>query len=209
MNTRRYQLTNNSLSSGRIGFTLLELIVVLAILVVVGAMSIPLLQGTLLSSRLQSGATQVRSAMANARVKSMTSGVPMILEYELETDRYKIKPASNFVDELEASTGAAMNEELFVLPEGVKFLSVQTSESRPVDTSQTADQLGQGTITSSQSVIHFYPDGSCSTASIQIGNERDAKLVISLRGITGVALVSDPSVETLPQTDTTQSQGGL
>jgi hypothetical protein len=91
---------------------------------------------------------------------------------------------------------------------------VQTSESRPVDTTQTADQLGQGDVTASQSVIHFYPDGSSSTASIQIGIDSDAKLIISLRGITGVALVMDPSVEPLPAPDATSpntspSQGGL
>ena len=170
-----------------------------------------MLRGTLLGMRLRSGATQVRAAMSSARVKSMTSGVPMVFEYEVDTNRYKIKPASNFVDETESSGGVALIEESFVLPEGVKFLDGgQTSETRAVQAAATGpDQFGQVPTTTSQSAIHFFPDGQSSTASIHIGNDRDAKLMISLRGITGVALVTDPSVETLPQTNTTQSPGGL
>jgi prepilin-type N-terminal cleavage/methylation domain-containing protein len=65
----------------RRAFTLLELVLVLAIIVIVGAISVPVIKTMLLDARMNAGADMVRGRLADTRAKALDSGVPWKLAY--------------------------------------------------------------------------------------------------------------------------------
>jgi len=60
--------------SHRIGFTLIEVILVLTILVAIAALGIPMMRGTLAQQRLKSAADQMRGEWIDTRVRAMEEG---------------------------------------------------------------------------------------------------------------------------------------
>src|SRR5262249_42166726 len=77
-------------SIGRPAFTLVELMLVLAIICVIAAMSWPVLKRTFELGRLKSAAEQVQAAFGHARVDAMNKGVPQVFHFEPGTPQYSI-----------------------------------------------------------------------------------------------------------------------
>lgn len=130
----------------RQGFTLLELMLVLGLIVAIGGLSWPALRGPLANQRLHAAAKQVRVELARARLAAIETGeaqrfqfVPTGNAYRVGVDRVLLAPAdgSQGADDngprLTAggseSTPTALTPEAaepqrwneFELPEGVKF----------------------------------------------------------------------------------------
>ncbi|MCH7689054.1 MAG: hypothetical protein IH899_20665 [Planctomycetes bacterium] len=75
------------------------------------------------------------------------------------------------------------------LPEGVTFVASKAElDSRAA---AVASGMVSGTIDREFQDIVFYPDGTTSTAEVTIKNERGKYITIQLRGLTGVARVTD------------------
>jgi type II secretion system protein H len=70
------------------GFTLVELIVVLAILAAVVALAAPSFSRTIASARLRSGATEVRATLARARALAVADGRIRSVVFDLDNGRY-------------------------------------------------------------------------------------------------------------------------
>ena len=76
------------------------------------------------------------------------------------------------------------------LPERVRFVSDQAaspSASQPAATSAQESAVDDADL--SQAIV-FYPDGTCSDATLRLENEYNQTIDLSLRGLTGVVLVS-------------------
>jgi hypothetical protein len=84
------------------------------------------------------------------------------------------------------------------LPEGVVFLSGQTV----MDTRGLMVESQAVTAASAEwsQPVYFYPDGTTSDTQLVLRNEHELYVLVQLRGLTGVATVSDVmTAEELPQ----------
>lgn len=192
---------------GRRAFTLAEILLVLAVLVVIAAFAVPAVKGSLDNYRLRKSADTIRSAFATARATAARTGVTHIFQYTPETAEYTIQPWSTGDEYLEMSIGPTINTgtaasaatspiqpvKVTPLPEGVQFHSVVTSSSlRDLRTISNSGSAVGAMSSASQGAtpILFYSDGSSSSATVTLKNGRGAFVEIKLRGLTGYSSAS-------------------
>ncbi len=197
-----------------LAFTLLELMLVLALLAVICAAVYPALRGPLDNQRLRQAGDQVRTAWTQARVEAMTTGLAHVFRYQLGTGEYRVEPFAGYqVDE-----AAVPQEDLFGLGTTGPASGVSQDNSLPRDcvfrvartqgdTRMTnpasppssgiggglAPLGGQGAVPSGSSegpMIWFYPNGTTSTASLALANDNGRFVLLALRGLTGTVSVS-------------------
>ena len=193
----------------RQGFTLLEISLVIAILLVVAATAWPALRTAFETRRLKAAADQLRTEFGAARVEAMSSGVQQIVRCDPGQRSYAVRRAEDLDAYVEA--GSVADEELLMLaeleddqsgakqlPEGMTFVASNALvDSRAAS---VAAGMVSGTVDPEFQDILFYPDGTTSTAEVTIKNERGKYITIQLRGLTGVARVTDWfTAEELPQ----------
>ena len=188
----------------RRAFTLLELLLAMAVLAALAAVVIPQFGFLLGDRRLVRGAEQVGVKMADLRLEAMTSGRVMMMEAMLEENSVRIRPYFSLADSTEAldqtgSQSALLNgadqaigividqdeeaTESLDLPEGIIVKSVAVvSAARAYE----IEQATQGDQASgwSQPVL-FYPDGTTSTAAVVLALPTNGQIIVKLRGITG------------------------
>ena len=73
------------------GFTMMELILVLAVLIMVGALSAPSFVGWAENQRLRKSGDIVQTAWARARIRAMKSGETIVFRYEIGGSRYRVE----------------------------------------------------------------------------------------------------------------------
>ena len=191
----------------RRAFTLVEVLLVLAILAVVSAIAWPALQRPFANMRLHSAADAVRSEWCQARVDAMRSGHTYAFRYEVGGEHFRLAPdgvapaapagaadppaAAAQDDCPEATEDASTGQEGKSLPEGIKFMAGEvTSDAASVAAeSETESSPEAGDCWSDP--IFFYPDGTTSDAHVTLANDRRAAIGLLLRGITGTVTVGD------------------
>ena len=188
------------------GLSLLEMILVLAVLVAVAAMVLPALQGPMSDQRLRKSADLVRSQWTKARVKAMQTGRLYVFRYDIATDRYGVQPWYGETDTIEASDTGEPVESVPVktaetgkdqllgisgvqLPAGITFFSGETVADVRTQEVLAASEDASG-MTGGPPPIVFYPDGTATDARVVLTNQRFF-IELSLRGLTGLAKVSD------------------
>jgi len=76
----------------RAGYTLMEVLVVLAIIIIVGTISVPVIQTMMDDARITSSADQVRANLAETRARAMDSGKPWRLACIPNTGVFQLAP---------------------------------------------------------------------------------------------------------------------
>ena len=74
------------------GYTLLELLLVLAILVILAATAAPLLRGTMQDAALRSAADTIRVELTRANVRAMKSGRIQVFRFEVGGTQFSVQP---------------------------------------------------------------------------------------------------------------------
>lgn len=188
----------------RRAYTLLELLLVLAILVIAAAAVAPSLRGVIRNASLKSAADTVRAELTKAHVRAMKTGRTQVFQYELDGGKYKVEPWVGDDEALESPTGEAsgaaapvagdvgnLNEKS--LPEGIKFVQGDSAlEMRSQRIEEELSAMGGAGASWSRPIL-FYRDGSASDAYIVVGNDREAGIRIDLRGMTGAVKVGQIS----------------
>ena len=90
MKTFRKNLRNSA-------FTLLELIVVLAIIVVMSSMGIPSLRQTLSRAEFREGTVMLQTELQKTRLLAMKTGVPYVFHFQTGTGIYQILPKEDYI----------------------------------------------------------------------------------------------------------------
>lgn len=139
------------------GFTLLELIVVLFLAGLVAALVAPSFSGTLESSRLRSGAAEVRAAFTLARTLAASGSRARAVAFDVEKGEYAVE-------------GEARK---YLLPEGIRIASAR------VGTSAAANE--------ERFRVRFFADGSAEGAEIVVASTAGGRLRVTVDPLTGIA----------------------
>jgi hypothetical protein len=183
------------------GLTLVEVCLVLALLVVIGALAAPLMEGALSQAALRSSGDLLRGAWAEARLAAMQSGSSYVFRFEPNGSRFQIlrlerlglpefealaaedsEKEHNPVDILRLSTNR--------LPEGVIFTAGDMTSS-----SQVAAMVGPSNDGPWSGPVLFHPDGTTSDATVVLTNDQEQSLRVTLRGLTGISTAGDVEME--------------
>jgi prepilin-type N-terminal cleavage/methylation domain-containing protein len=186
------------------GLTLVEVTLVLALLLVIAAISTPLLERSFTRASLQGGADLLRAAWGKARLSAMESGQPHVFRCELRGNRFLVAT----LDALSTSEGEPPIEaddkprdpsdilrlREARLPEGVIFATGDIASS-----SQVAATIGAVPAGTWSNPIVFRPDGTTTDASLLLANEEQQTIRVTLRGLTGISGASEVGREPFPQ----------
>ena len=148
------------------GVTLLEMIVVVALIAVMIGITFPAIGAGLESLRLREGAEDIVTAFDSALIRSERLQQTMVIT---------ISPARRSIETRSLVSGASKKVEL---PDGVKVVGVFPS-AQDGDRSDSADQKDR--------TFLVYPDGSVPGISLDLENRRGNHRLVSLDPITGVA----------------------
>lgn len=85
------------------GFTLLELLLVLAVMVALSAIAVPGIVGILANRQVARGGSGVRVAMVQARLEAMRTGRTQMMQVEIGGSRFKVVPYHDASDVTEAA----------------------------------------------------------------------------------------------------------
>src|SRR5947209_3729014 len=150
MSTHRCPPRRRAMQARRNGYTLFELIVVLAILGVVAAIVVPNLGNWFSSTKVTAAADQVRARWADGKSRAQEEGRPYKFAVQIDTGKYRLAPDSPEFWGGGAGDGKGLLLE-DELPKNVIFASGQNN----------ASPGGQGGGEWSHAVV-FLPDGTAS-----------------------------------------------
>ena len=187
---------DRSRSGLRRGLTLVEVCLVLALLVVIGAVAAPLMEGSFTHGSAKRGGACARR-WARARLAAMDSGQTHVFRFEPRASRFQIimldqlgMPGSEMIAPEDPTAEHSSADMLRLaqnrLPDGVIFAAGDISDS-----SQVLATLGTAAQSAWSAPILFHPDGTTTDASVVLSNESLQTVRVTLRGLTGIANTSD------------------
>lgn len=170
----------------------MELLLVVSIIVMVGALATPAVLQTFARQTLDKGADRVRVAMGQARVRAIRDGDIYAVFFMEGGSWYNVAPFSQA--QAQAAVAGQRQEvaarrqqgelETDLLPRGITF----ASNAVAVD-DRAAEVLKAEGSDSALRPILFYPDGTSQDAKVVIQNEKGQFVEIQLRGMTGLSSV--------------------
>ncbi len=150
------------------GFTLIELIVVLALIAILTAVILPEMRGSLEESVLRSTARSVVAACNAANSRAVASGLPHQLVIDPSAHRYRIEPTPNKARSRPSNDPAPTPETNPLDPRIV--VEVQLLEPPPANTSPHT--------------VEFHPDGTVDAAEFLLRDRSGFAISIRLNPIT-------------------------
>jgi prepilin-type N-terminal cleavage/methylation domain-containing protein len=168
----------------RRGFTLFELMLVLALVVAFASLAAPVFRNSFAVERLRKAGDAMRTVWAKARLDAMRSGQTHVFRFDYGVNTYIVALWETGDTSTEASADIAAAQKTGKLPGDSVFYAGE----KVVD-SRTQQIEGTGGQTAPQ--IFFYPDGTTSTAQVLLSNGDERFLRVELRGLTGIARAGD------------------
>jgi prepilin-type N-terminal cleavage/methylation domain-containing protein len=204
--------------AGRLrGFSLLEMIVVLAVVASLLGLAMPAMLRPLTKTQLREAARQVQAAMSDARARALESGLDQEFRYEPGGRNYEIRThgQADLVATPDlpkpAMPGASgqrveapvLQPQRDVLPDGITFADPQEEKraeppepSTPTSSAAVEDNAaGQRWIT----LVRFYANGQSRNARLKLCGTKNWSAELLLRGLTGTVLVEQPRHEETEQ----------
>lgn len=184
----------------RTGFTIMELMVVMVILIVLGAAIIPTIAGSYGNTRQKATADMLQSRIREARAKAMETGVWYRLAISPDNRKLRLAPDCQDFDSLTAGDARAFNAQ--VVEE--EFEKGVTAEVASSDSSQSSNavlyQSGgtpegstsqQGQTSSWTTIMTFGPEGICreGLVTVLIKEKGSRPITIQVRGIVGTSSI--------------------
>ncbi|MGH7200286.1 MAG: prepilin-type N-terminal cleavage/methylation domain-containing protein [Planctomycetaceae bacterium] len=207
-------------SALRRGFTLLEMLLVLAVLVLIAAIAWPSMQNIYRDLQLKESVGEVRTELASTRLHAVESGLAYQFRYEPDGRRYVVVPferepqpsAAGGGSTTMSSPGQPLPHVAGELPEGLRFRAAVSGlsateqmiargqqVSEPVAVEWLAGLPNAAELAGVQwsPPIVFYPDGTADDAAFEVVDEKRQLMVIAVRGLTGSVSTSDVTQERL------------
>jgi general secretion pathway protein H len=160
--------------TGRAGFSLLELTVVLFIVGLLSLVVVPRMTGTLSQTRLKTASKDISAALRFARSRAATEKKVYTANFDLDAGTLDVAAGEATDGEKTGSKAAAWGggprSGSYKLPEGVKL--------------ETAS-LGEEEVDSGMFDIRFFPTGGSSGGEIILVNERERRYGVTVDLLTG------------------------
>lgn len=173
----------------RSGYTLLEILCVIAVLVILGAVILPTLSGMFRDTRVKAAADLVRGHAADARTRAIEDGRSYQLFASPDGRRIRIGPDDSEQPE-QSSSGqpAPVLVRESDLPDAVTLMPIMTG-----DETQTS-----GSTNGWNKLVTFLPDGTCRESMAQFDLQEDGviPLRVTIRGLTGMVNVVPSTLAT-------------
>ena len=175
----------------RTGFTLLELMLVMAIIVIMGAIAYPSIDNYFGYFKLSGAADSLKGSWSQARARAIHDGVPYRFSIIPGTNHYRVAPDSPefWTGDQKTSTDQD-NAPLIIqtaLPAGIVFNL--GNDVQPLDTTKTTssdsdkDAVDPGAWVTA---FVFQPDGTANNDyTITLQAEGTSPITLRLRGLTG------------------------
>jgi prepilin-type N-terminal cleavage/methylation domain-containing protein len=166
----------------RPGYTLLEVVLVLALLVILAGIAVPVFDAMQADAKVTAAADTVRGKWADARARAMEDGRAYQFAVMPGEDRFRLAPdlpdfATLTAESVPASEDGAPPPLIDEgsLPKGVKF---------QIDPNSTGAAVGEGGWTR---IATFLADGTCqeSSTSVTFAMPGVRPITLTLRGLTG------------------------
>mgnify|MGYP001817556859 CR=1 FL=1 len=201
------------------GFTLLEVLLVLALMVAMLAIALPTFRGSFQEQRLKKSAEVIRAEWTDARNRAMKTGRVHVFQHAIY-GRYFSTTASYSAEldtqldgtmapaGMDSMSAEAWNE----LPKDVMFLGadvvVDDRSAFEVSSLQELPNMSDLAVRFQDDArevqnltwgapIFFFPDGSSSSAQLVLVNEAQRTISVTLRGLTGMTRIGN--VQSLDQ----------
>ena len=160
----------------RRGFTILETLLVLALILIIAAIAIPSIDSMYSDVKLTAAADMVRGTWADARARAVEDGIAYRFAVVPQQGRFKLSPDADDAPTDDGGDPPLTKED--TLPGKVTFASA----------SQGASDKSDGEY---QAVVVFLPDGTA-REDVEIGFRSGGSrtLVLRLRGLTGAVTSS-------------------
>ncbi|MCO6047595.1 prepilin-type N-terminal cleavage/methylation domain-containing protein [Aeoliella sp. ICT_H6.2] len=168
----------------RSAFTLIEILLVLALLVVIAGFTVMTLDASVLRSKLHKGVDQVRTAWADGKHQSVASGQRMVFTCVLGGREFRLSP----LGQIATPDPDAPVTENPQLPEGIVFRSLQAASPTALTQQTGSYYIDEGQW--SQPVV-FNPDGTSYDAVVVLEESSGKQMQVTLRGLTCTANASD------------------
>jgi type II secretion system protein H len=144
--------SNRNRSSNRFaGFTLIELILVMALLIIVIAVAAPSLQGFFKGRNLDSEARRLLGLTHYGQSRAVSEGIPMLLWVDWKDKTYGLRAAAGYLLDDDKEIEFKLDRDLTI-----------RAETPAV---QTTLALRQDTVVGNLPAIRFLPDGSIADSS--------------------------------------------
>jgi prepilin-type N-terminal cleavage/methylation domain-containing protein len=156
--------------SKRGAFTLIELILVMALLVVVVAVTFPSLQGFFKGRTLEAEGRRFLTLTRYAQSRAVSEGIPMTLWIDPKKGLYGLEARTGYLESDEKAVEYEVDEKLEIVVEREGLSRAQLTPEQQVRRSR------QPVTRNSNAEIHFAPDGSIdveSPVSVSIREERN------------------------------------
>jgi prepilin-type N-terminal cleavage/methylation domain-containing protein len=195
----------------RRGYTLLEMIVVLAVVASLAAITLPVLFRPLGKAELREAAKQVQAALLEVRTRAVESGVVQEFRFEPGGRRYEILSRSedeeNAVQTVTPRRGAAKTslgptksaalEPLGDrLPDGIVFADLRdempAKPLAPLPATKLVAVEDAMTGQTWSAPLRFYANGRGVNTRLKLLDSKSWSIEILLRGLTCLALVGEP-----------------
>jgi prepilin-type N-terminal cleavage/methylation domain-containing protein len=180
----------------RSGYTVLELILVLALLTIVGALAYPSLESMYGNYKVTAGVDQVRAAWATARAHAAEEGRPYRFGIVSDQGSYRIAPDSGDFWGGNSSNAGGQSQDnadspAFVLeetlPSGVRFSLADPGTTAGPATDSASAPSGATDSGQWSTVAVFMPDGTArQNVRIVFQASGGRPMVLRLRGLTGL-----------------------
>jgi prepilin-type N-terminal cleavage/methylation domain-containing protein len=182
------------LQRSRRGFTIFEMLLVLAVIVMILGLAWPMLERFHSEYRLRQGGQLVQSKLAAARVHAIDTGYPYEFRYEPGGQRFLVLPHDRqalFAQQNPGTHGPARIAGKLPAPQA-EFDSTVAGAGQTIPAEWlTGIAAADGYAGASwSSPILFYPDGTAAQASLTIRDKKSQHITVSVRPLTGAVSVS-------------------
>lgn len=174
------------------GFTLIELMIVLAVMSFLLVLAAPRMAGNLLGLTLATAAKKTAGTLRYARSQALATATPHAAVFDCEQHRLIVAPLPRPADMTVPATTAVFDEAVeqsprrqiktYILPEEVWFDVVDIGTGR-------CNEPGGADICQ----MVFYADGTSQGGTITIMDSRDRRYEIHVETLTGEVTLEEPS----------------